>query len=171
MYGCKRTTFARSYPAARSSQAVHTDFKGRAGTRDVLTQMLASVTIPAAMEAHMDSGAGNHSSHVATNRYRWRGHRTGWPQFGYACPRDGKGTKQTPGYKEGVSSTSSLKSALQKSWGVQKNILKTKPKQHNYCFLHACNSLVSHYFFITWMTSLSEIIAWGPRLKPALQSY
>lgn len=35
------------------------DFKGRAGTRAVLTETLASVTIPAAMKAAMDRGAGN----------------------------------------------------------------------------------------------------------------
>lgn len=34
------------------------DFKGRAGTRAALTQMLASVTIPAAVEAGVDRDAG-----------------------------------------------------------------------------------------------------------------
>lgn len=78
----KRT--AAEGPASPEATGLHIahrqftwDFKGRAGTGAVLTQTLASVTIPAAMEASMDRGAGNHSSHVVTNLYRLWGHSTG----------------------------------------------------------------------------------------------
>lgn len=70
----KRTAEGPASPEATGLHVAHRqftwDFKGRAGTGAALTQTLASVTIPAAMEASMDRGAGNHSSHVVTNLYR-----------------------------------------------------------------------------------------------------
>ncbi|KAL2306664.1 hypothetical protein Nmel_004593 [Mimus melanotis] len=65
----KGTGFTRSYKLHVAHRQFTRDFKGRAGTRAALTEMLASVTIPAAMGAAMDRGAGNHSSHAVTNRY------------------------------------------------------------------------------------------------------
>ena len=57
-----------SLPEATELHVAHKrftwDFKGRAGTRAVLTQTLACVTILAAMEAGMDGGAENHSSYA-----------------------------------------------------------------------------------------------------------
>lgn len=47
------------------------DFKGRAGTRAALTETMPSVTIPAAMEAAVDRGAGNTAAEwLSINTYR-----------------------------------------------------------------------------------------------------
>jgi len=73
------------------------DFKSRAGTRAALTQTLARVTIPAAVEATVDRGAGNRGSYAITHRYGPWWHRTGSYHLGHACPRDSKRTRQTPG--------------------------------------------------------------------------